>query len=231
VDFDKLDQDYTYMFELVSPWTQVVVKYPMPHLYHIGTRSNITGTETMADIGVEQPERIRIGSLELAIGNVELMNPGDVVTEEGYVVVDRNWHRIKVKSPRYLIVHSLLGNHIHSKKRVVHNLIINKVDIDYDQMMKTQYKFYDYELCELILKVDIFVNYVRALYEEVSRDRYAVYGAIKDHPLSQFGLKAIDNELSAEDLVMRMYKTRSDTVLRLLGDYEFDYGSVLGTTL
>ena len=227
IDFNLLDKNFTYMFELVSPWTQVVIKYAYPKLYHIGTRSKITGNETMTDIGVEQPERMKFDSLDGVINNVNHMNMSSIVTDEGYVVVDRNWHRVKVKSPKYLIVHSMLGNRIHSKKRIVHNLMSDKVDIDYDLMMTVQNKFYDYELAELTLKVDIFINYVRALYDEVSQDRYAVYEAIKDHPLAQFGLKAIDNDYTAEGLVKHMYKSRSDAVLKMIDDYEFDYSSVL----
>ena len=48
-----LDKDLTYIFELVSPETQVVIKYEKPHLFHIGTKSNITGKELIEDIGIE----------------------------------------------------------------------------------------------------------------------------------------------------------------------------------
>ena len=40
IPFGNLDKDCTYIFELVSPETQVVVKYDSTSLYHIGTRNN-----------------------------------------------------------------------------------------------------------------------------------------------------------------------------------------------
>ena len=45
-----LSKDHTFIFELVSPETQVVVKYPVSHLYHIGTRNNLSGREIDFDI-------------------------------------------------------------------------------------------------------------------------------------------------------------------------------------
>ena len=45
IDFDSLDKDNTYMFELVSPLKRIVVQYNQTLLYHIGTRNNKTGKE------------------------------------------------------------------------------------------------------------------------------------------------------------------------------------------
>ena len=42
IPFDALDPTKTYIFELISPITQVVIKYPTTKLIHIGTRSNKT---------------------------------------------------------------------------------------------------------------------------------------------------------------------------------------------
>ena len=41
--FSVMDKDYTYMFELVSPYNRIVVPYETIDIYHIGTRNNKTG--------------------------------------------------------------------------------------------------------------------------------------------------------------------------------------------
>lgn len=103
--------NYTYMFELVSPLTQVVVKYPNTDIYHIGTRDKITGEELDIDIGIKKPKAYPLHSLSAVIEAAEHLNAnGNVVEEEGFVVVDKNWNRIKVKSPLYLQSHYLKGN-------------------------------------------------------------------------------------------------------------------------
>jgi hypothetical protein len=43
--FSRINTDYTYIFELVSPKDQIVVNYPHDGLIHLGMRNNITGEE------------------------------------------------------------------------------------------------------------------------------------------------------------------------------------------
>jgi hypothetical protein len=52
LDFNKLDKQFTYMFELISPYNRVVVPYTEISLRHIGTRNNMTLQEFDMDIGI-----------------------------------------------------------------------------------------------------------------------------------------------------------------------------------
>lgn len=225
--FADLDKQYTYLFELVSPRTQVVIKYPRAHLYHIGTRNNVTGKETNTDIGVEKPNEFKVSDLATIIDHANAINPDDVVVEEGYVVVDKNFNRIKVKSPKYLIMHSQISNHVATKKRLVNNVFLGNIGEPQDYRMAAKQAFYSFKIAELVMKVDVFTTYVRALYDEVSHDRYAVYEAIKNHPLAQFGLKGIENDMDAKALVERMYNTRRDVFMRMLPDYDVNYDNII----
>ena len=227
IDYEALDSEYTYLFELVSPQTQVVIRYPRAHLYHIGTRNNDTGKEINVDIGIEQPREFKISDLDTIVQHTNALNPDDTITEEGYVVVDKDFNRIKVKSPKYLMMHSALDNRVHTKKRFLNDVMLDKGPLLSDIQMTAYYKYYDYKVAELCAKVDIFINYCRALYEEVSHDRYAVYEAVKNHPLAQFGLKAIESDLGAEALISHMYNTRREGFMRLIPDYEIDYDKII----
>ena len=53
LDFNNLDKNYTYMFELVSPYNKVVVPYDEIAIYHIGTRHNKTFKEVTVIIGIK----------------------------------------------------------------------------------------------------------------------------------------------------------------------------------
>lgn len=106
--FDRLNKNHTYMFELVSPDTQVVIYYPAADLWHIGTRDNVSGQELIEDIGIHRPKEYPLRSLSQCIEAANKLNYGlDDVRKEGFVVVDKNWHRIKVKSPEYFVAHKL----------------------------------------------------------------------------------------------------------------------------
>jgi len=93
-----LDINYTYMFELTSPHNRVVVRYGDTSIRHIGTRDMRTLLECDMDIGIAKPREFPFASLDACIENAKYL--GD--DEEGYVVVDKNFNRVKVKSPLYV---------------------------------------------------------------------------------------------------------------------------------
>jgi hypothetical protein len=106
LDFNRLDTHKTYMFELVSPYNKVVIPYKDIAIYHIGTRNNDTLEELDEDIGVQKPKHYDLHTLEDCIETASKMP----YSEEGYVVVDKNWNRVKIKSPQYVAVHHLKNN-------------------------------------------------------------------------------------------------------------------------
>jgi hypothetical protein len=115
LDFDTLNRDYTYMFELTSPYNRCVVPYNETEITHIGTRDNISFKEYDLDIGVKKPKKYSFKSLDDCIENAKVL-PFD---EEGYVVVDKFWSRIKIKSVSYLSAHHLKNNGVVTYSRVL----------------------------------------------------------------------------------------------------------------
>jgi len=104
--FNHLDPSFTYMFELISPRTQVVIPHKETKLYHIGTRNNSTLQEADINIGVEKPKTYDISSIESILESAKTL---DQYTE-GFIVADKFYRRIKVKSPLYVKLHYTLGN-------------------------------------------------------------------------------------------------------------------------
>jgi hypothetical protein len=96
--FERLKKGFTYMFELVSRRTAIVVDYGEDKLYHIGTRNNETGEEVEADIGVPKPASFHFGSLQEVVEAASAQGP----EMEGYVVVDAFYKRVKIKTSWYL---------------------------------------------------------------------------------------------------------------------------------
>ena len=105
LDTGALNPNYTYMFELVSPYNRVVVPYESIELYHIGTRDLVSLQELDIDIGIKKPVTYRCDNLADLIGMASKLQ----YCEEGYVVKDAAYRRIKVKSPAYVAASHLIA--------------------------------------------------------------------------------------------------------------------------
>lgn len=123
------EEGVTYMFEMVSPWTRVVVPWRENDMFFLGCRDNKTLQET-SFIGhplaskFKTPRVFPLASIDECLARVKDM-PWD---QEGYVVVDASFHRNKVKSFAYLAVHHLKNNGIMSYKRAIDLVRTNEID-------------------------------------------------------------------------------------------------------
>jgi hypothetical protein len=117
---DKLLPNTTYMFELCSPYNRVIIPHKETKLYFHGWRDNISLNEMRFNICIladvfDCPLDYNLKSLDECIAATQAM-PWD---EEGYVVVDKNFNRVKIKSPAYLMVHRLANNGNMSIRRAI----------------------------------------------------------------------------------------------------------------
>lgn len=218
IGFENKDSNFTYIFELVSPETQVVIKYPFAMLYHIGTRNNITGKETSANIGITQPRIFNINTIDDCIEAVKHLNDeSENVEYEGFVVVDKDWHRVKIKSPAYLELHHTWNNGNISKENIIkilknrddNAIYIEDVCREFPRIA-TQIMYYKYRMIELECNIQQYIDYVRGLYEEYDHDRKAVALTIKNQRFAPFGFEAIKSNFnkSASDLLNIMAISR-----------------------
>ena len=112
-----LDPAYTYMFELTSPDTQLVIQYD-DGVWYLSRRNTKTGKEEFdrPDFpGVKLPREYKMARLDDVIAAANKMSKD----EEGFVVNDAESHRVKVKSPEYLIASHLANNKMVSNKNLV----------------------------------------------------------------------------------------------------------------
>ena len=213
-----LDKGNTYLFELVSDATRVVVDYGFTYLYHIGTRNNATGQEYNVSIGIRKPDTYLLRSLSDCVEAVKEMNPTGQITEEGFVVVDRKWNRVKIKSPAYVAMSRAIDNGRMTFKRYLEVRYGDGINVDAMPLgTKTAYLYYEYKMTELLWKVDSYIRYARALYEEYDHDRKAVAGIIKRDDLASIGFSALGNERTAEEI---MDDQNNAWLMRRIADYQ-----------
>ena len=101
---------FNYGFDCDYPDTRIVIPYETTALYHIGIRHNLTGRAMDIDIGIRKPKMYPIHSLGECVETAIQLNQTDSedIMAEGFVVVDGNWNRVKVKSPDYIAKHHLV---------------------------------------------------------------------------------------------------------------------------
>ena len=120
IENNNLDKNLTYMFELTSPQAKIVVPYEGTHLTFLSARNNYTLLEQDYDFGefqekIPRPIKYDILSLSAAKNVVE----GFSFKKEGLVAVDKNYNRVKIKSPAYLVVSYLRLNGDVTEKRII----------------------------------------------------------------------------------------------------------------
>ena len=113
--FNRLDKEYTYMFELCSPYNKVVIRYDECRIWHIGTRNNNTLKEIEMDIGIKKPKEYFFSSIEDCVEASQKLKPD----QEGYVVRDKNFRRVKIKNPVYLLMHKSINNRVITLRRII----------------------------------------------------------------------------------------------------------------
>lgn len=127
---DWLSCSCTYMFELCSPETRVVVPYKDYQIFFLSKRFLSYDIElpfwkvfdTVVKL-VDLPKLYSANFDELMRAVEEL--PWD---KEGYVVCDNRCHRVKVKSPAYVLAHYSRNNNCITNKRLLKIVLSGELD-------------------------------------------------------------------------------------------------------
>ena len=114
----QLKEGKTYMFELTSPFNKVVVGWSKTRAFFLGMRDNETFQETYFEghpLGqwFMTPKVFPLTSVEECVSAAEQLG----TDEEGFVVCDKNFNRVKIKSPTYVALHHMKNNGVLSYER------------------------------------------------------------------------------------------------------------------
>ena len=155
---DTLVPDNTYMFELVSPKTRVVIPYEKTDVYYLGYRDNYTGVEYpfyTINYSVKQPLPLKIPVIYNLYNLKNCLEAAQNLpwNEEGYVVSDINCNRIKIKSPAYVLAHYTRSNNNISKE----TLLNISLEGEQDEFL-TYASDYKSQIQELSEKVNEFIS-------------------------------------------------------------------------
>lgn len=167
--FSVMDKDCTYMFELVSPYNKIVVAYPTIDIYHIGTRNNKTGKEEIVNMGIKHP-KVYPMTTEEQVKNAASKLP---YNEEGYVVVDKDFHRVKIKSPAYVKAHRAITSKALNTRNILETIIEGE----------------DKEFLSYFPEYKPLFNKVRAMYSMYKKHLEEVQNVVKEISEKTFSKK------------------------------------------
>ena len=142
--FGRLDKKGTFIFEMVSPYNRVVINYTEPKIYFLGIRDNEKNQEFMIDRWNEHgvdgvieaieeilpiPQRYSLSSYNDVVKAAEALNLDDSnITDEGFVVCDGNFNRVKIKSFVYVKAHRLGNGGVVSNLKLIDLILQGEED-------------------------------------------------------------------------------------------------------
>jgi hypothetical protein len=156
--YNTLDEDKTYMFELVGPYNRVVVPYEEPDIYFLGARNKHTGEEFNCSpliagaLGMGRfklPKQYPLTSVNDCVKLAETFS----WDQEGFVACDANFNRVKIKSPAYVLAHFARNNNVITKKHLIRVVLLNELE----EFMCYAAEYKD-SLEEVQKQINLFVN-------------------------------------------------------------------------
>ena len=214
------DPYFTYVFELTSPLNRVVVDHKEAKLTLIGVRSNVNFCEVATnDLGRlhlcfhgNLPPIVQeypLSDLDSCLKAAEKLNP---LEHEGYVVVDANFNRVKVKSPAYVAIHHIKDSCSLSKMA----LVVRNGEYEEFLIALDSYPMHKARFLEIVER-----------YKDLINTCNDTYGNIKDiSNQKEFALKACKTPYSTVLFSMRktgksvrqvLHDMLESTFLRLMG--------------
>ena len=120
-----------YIFEFVSPESKVVIPYQEKAIYLIGARSRINYCEVpfekfnhLTKYRVKFPKSYNLHNLDECIKAAKELD----WKHEGFVVRDRYFNRVKIKSPEYLIAHKSANNGVITNSKILDMMLDGSID-------------------------------------------------------------------------------------------------------
>jgi hypothetical protein len=124
-----LNKEVTYVFELVSPYNQIVVVYPEPRVYLLAARHTATGKEIpIEQVRLEHVHRPKTWNIKDVTTLSAFVDSADPSQLEGAVACDSQFRRMKVKNKSYVLAHKSKDTVMSSTRNALEVVILEKVD-------------------------------------------------------------------------------------------------------
>jgi len=174
-----LEYGMTYVWELTSVANRVVCEYSEPQVTLIGWRYNFNLTEWPVSMATWLPtvREYNMSSYREVMSAAEVLNP---MQHEGYVVVDAAFNRVKIKSPKYVLIH-------HMKDGFGQRRILGLIRLGEESEVLAHFPEYRAWYDEVKAKVDEFCQRADQEYEAIQHIESQKEFAFAAQKCSNFG--------------------------------------------
>lgn len=170
---DLIWDGVTFIFELMTPYNRIVIPHKELDLILLGARlANGCESRVNPESGFEMVSAFALDTLDKVVKSFEGMDP---LKQEGYVVVDANYNRIKVKHPGYVRIHQMKDSF--TIKNIV-NCVRNAEALEFVNY------FPEYRDLVNIIKESVF---------KLCQDCHDVYDITKDIPVQKDFAKQVED--------------------------------------
>lgn len=115
IQLNRMDPTYTYMWEVTSPLNRIVCDYRDSKITLIGVRNNVTLEEISVSRFNGELPTVKEYSFKTAEECLEAASKLNPLENEGYVVVDQFWNRVKIKSVQWIALHHVISGCSYAK--------------------------------------------------------------------------------------------------------------------
>lgn len=213
VDVDEFNKSYTYMFELISPKVRILVDNPKTDLVYLGARHMFLDYKEldfdMAKVlspCINKFTSVKYYDLHTLDDVIKLCNSYKGDKDEGVVICDKNFNRIKIKCEDYIRLKGYRNMLDACEERILRGIIEGTIDDALqvfpelqEQVISIQNKLIKYrkilEECGRIGKENYNLmlsstddikqvkrDYANWVYEKYPDLYFAVFEGIKDEP-------------------------------------------------
>lgn len=196
--YDELNPNFSYFFELVSPYNRVVIPYDETKLYFLGMRCMVNDEESFPENSVFErvfniPKRYNLHTLDDVQALAEKL-PWD---KEGYVVCDANFNRIKIKSPSYVKAHYARNNNVMTTERIIDVILSGE---------ENEFLIYASEYADRLYEIK---NKMQTLAHEAVEQAHILFGATCEFPeRKDYALNVMNLPSYMRDFLFHIYDDR-----------------------
>lgn len=214
-NLNTLDKHSTHMFELTSPYNIVVLNYgDKPELYYLGSRhlndfmeyQEQTAREYFKTPQLYDFDKVPLSMIKEAIKDKENF--------EGFVIVDKDCHRVKIKTEDYLMRHHARSKQI-TPKAIIQILQANEMgeflsNVDESTPIKEMIEILETNYENLIKEIDSYAHMLKTKFGNDARSA-AIFA--QSHPYLGWVMGAfrygscrnLISKVSAKKLVELLY--------------------------
>ena len=157
------------------------------------------------DEALDLPRQSNDSFPNLGSGAFPRLDENGFPNHEGFVVVDGNYNRVKIKSPEYLIYHLMINNGQINKERAYD--LLTSDDFNFDAFMKSAPEYaceavayYNEQMSQVKEEIRSLVDRVREMAAN-GKTRKEIAEAIKTEPVKFYAFKALGCEESADQII------------------------------